>query len=166
MQILTISGSARSNSSNVQLLKALPEFLPKAKFEHYEHLRELPLFTADKKVDETVKNWQVAIKRTDAVIICTPEYIHNIPALLKNALEWLVDSGELYEKRVLAMSLTPHFPRGEKAMQSLIWSLQALNANIIGQLPLYLEEIEIQNDKIIVDEEVKQLIKETLNTLL
>ena len=165
MQILTISGSARPNSSNVQLLKALPNFLPEAHFHHYAHLQTLPLFTAYAKSNELENSWQIAVKEADAVIICTPEYIYNIPALLKNALEWLVTSGELYEKRVLAMSLTPHAPRGERAMQSLIWSLQALNANIVGQLPLYLKEMEIKNGEIIVYEEIKQLIKETLNTL-
>lgn len=165
MKILTISGSARPNSSNVQFLKALPNFLPEAHFHHYDNLQNLPLFTADAKPNKIVKDWQATVREADAAIICTPEYIHNIPALLKNALEWLVDSGEFYEKRVLAMSLTPHEPRGEKAMQSLIWSLQALNANIVGQLPLYLKEIEIKNGEIIVYEEVNQLIKETLNTL-
>ncbi|MEL6718070.1 MAG: NADPH-dependent FMN reductase [Bacteroidota bacterium] len=165
MQILTISGSTRPESSNIKLLKALPNFLPNADFQYFPHLGELPLFVAEKKADEKVKNWQSAVQKADAVIICTPEYIHNIPALLKNALEWLVDSGELYNKRVLAMTFTPNAPRGEKAMQSLIWSLQALNANIVGQLPLYANEIAFEKGEIIAAEETKELLVESLKTL-
>ena len=55
-----------------------------------------------------------------------------MPALIKNALEWITSSGELVGKKVLAITFTPNEPRGDKAMQSLLWSLQALDANIVA----------------------------------
>ncbi|MEM8526663.1 MAG: NAD(P)H-dependent oxidoreductase [Bacteroidota bacterium] len=166
MQILTISGSARPNSSNIRLLKALPEFLPAANFQHYDGLEQLPLFTAEAKPNQAVKDWQAAVEQANAAVICTPEYINSIPALLKNALEWLVDSGEFYNKRVLVVTFTPHLPRGEKAMESLIWLLQVLKANIVGQLSLYTSEINFTKKKIEMKDKLKKIVRASLNTLL
>ncbi|MES1147394.1 MAG: NAD(P)H-dependent oxidoreductase, partial [bacterium] len=38
--------------------------------------------------------------QADVILIATPEYIHSIPAVLKNLFEWTVASGEFYEKHV------------------------------------------------------------------
>jgi chromate reductase, NAD(P)H dehydrogenase (quinone) len=34
----------------------------------------------------------------DGVIISCPEYVHGVPGALKNAIDWVVSSGEFYEK--------------------------------------------------------------------
>ena len=39
--------------------------------------------------------------RPTALLIATPEYAHGLPGSLKNLLDWLVGSGELYGKRVV-----------------------------------------------------------------
>ncbi|MGB3546695.1 MAG: NAD(P)H-dependent oxidoreductase, partial [Saprospiraceae bacterium] len=75
-----------------------------------------------------------------------PEYAHNIPAALKNALEWLVAGGELSGKPVLAVTYTPHAPRGEDAMQSLCATLSALDMRVVAQLPLYRNEVMVEAD--------------------
>ena len=161
MKILTISGSARDDSSNIRLLDALPLLFPEHQVERYKKLDQLPLFTAeaDNHVDPpAVQDWKNMLTVSDALLISTPEYIHNLPALLKNALEWLTTSGELVNKKVLVITFTPNPPRGEKAMQSLIWSLQALDANILVQLPLYQNEISFNsNNELVVGESVEML---------
>ena len=163
MKILTISGSARNDSSNAKLLDALPNLIPEHQIQRFKKLHELPLFHGDKHgipAPKIVQDWLRAIDESDAMIICTPEYIHNLPALVKNALEWVTASGELVGKKVLAMTFTPTPPRGKKAMQSLVWSLQALDANIVVQLPLYKSEISF-NDKqeLEINEHVEMLIE-------
>ena len=57
-------------------------------------------------------DWRKILQESDAVIISIPEYIHNIPALIKNALEWVTTSGEFLGKKVLPITFTPHEPRG------------------------------------------------------
>jgi len=169
MKILTISGSVRKNASNVKLLEALPFVFPKYQFSRFKKLEELPLFHADlqdQPLPPVVDEWKAAILTADAMVICTPVYLYNLPALLKNALEWVTASGELYNKRVLAMTFTPNPPRGEKAMQSLSWSLQALNANIVAQLALYQTEISFDKNDQLVDSEHVDLLKAAVHLLV
>lgn len=168
MKILTLSGSARLDSSNVKLLDAIPLLFPEYEIQRYKKLHELPLFHADLQDSPdppVVKDWKQALQSADALIICTPEYIHNLPAVLKNALEWVTTSGVLVGKKVLALTFTPNPPRGEKAMQSLIWSLQALDANIVAQLPLFQNEIEFDEHGFLHENEQMDLLKEAINLL-
>ena len=168
MKILTISGSARFDSANTKLLAAFPSFYPSYSFHHFFEIAALPLFKAEADKHpwpKEVINWRKTIQEADALIISTPEYIHNIPALLKNALEWSTSSGELANKRVLAITFTPHPPRGEKAMQSLLWSLQALNATIVAQLPLYQNEIVFDKKGLLVESEMTEILKEAISLL-
>ena len=169
MKIITISGSSRSDSANTRLLTALPKLFPQHTFQQYAQINQLPLFQADADKhpwQEAVLAWRTATANSDALIISTPAYIHNIPALLKNALEWVTSSGELAQKRVLAITFTPHAPRGEKAMQSLLWSLQALKANVVVSLPLYQNEIEYDASGNFTKNEAVDMLIEGLNLLV
>ncbi len=165
MNIYTISGSSRLESSNSRLLKNLASLSSELKFNHSLLPAKLPLFLPeiqDKLIPSVVKTWRKELEAADGVIICIPEYIHNMPALIKNALEWATASGELVGKKVLAMTFTPNEPRGEKAMQSLLWSLQALDANIIASLSLYQNEISYTEEGGITGDGA-EVLKEALN---
>lgn len=167
--IAAVSGSASLESSNTALLEALKNhFKSDYNIEIYTGLRELPLFTPEKLERPTaeVKEWKDVLSRADAVIFCTPEYSHNIPAILKNGLEWITQSGELSNKRVLPVTFTPKAPRGEFAMKSLLFTLQTLKAQIMSQMPLYRNEVEYENGKIMLNEDYKMLWQEALYTLL
>jgi len=168
MKILTISGSARPESSNTRLLKSLKSLSSIHDFHHSQLPKKLPLFTselADGKISPDVKAWQKELREAEGVIICIPEYIHNMPALIKNVLEWITSSGELVGKKVLAITFTPHAPRGEKAMQSLLWSLKALDANIIASLPLYQTEISYDENGEMTGDGV-EVLQEALSLFL
>jgi len=167
MKITTISGSQKKTSTNTQLVKAIPKEYPTIEFIH--HPIELPLFHPDKDqapYPKEVTAFKQALINTDALIISTPVYLYNIPANLKNALEWISTSGELQAKPVLAITFTPHPSRGEKAMQSLLWSLQALKANVVAQLPLYQTEIKVENGKLVGQAEMIEIIREAIKMLV
>jgi chromate reductase len=169
MKILTLSGSTRSNSLNLRLLEGIALFFPQQEFIFYKKLDQLPLFRAeDDKYPwaESVLEWRKNLKDCDVVIISIPEYIHNLPALIKNALEWIATSGELVGKRILTINFTPHEPRGEKAMQSLCWSLQALDAQIIVQLPLFQNEIDFNDDTTLVENDSVEMLIEGIKLLI
>ncbi len=140
MQILAICGSTRAGGSNALLLSAFAKTYPEHMWRAAPGLGELPLFTTEALAAGRGGLPEVlakAVKEADAVVIATPEYAHNMPAALKSAFEWLVASGEFSRKPVIAITCTPHPPRGEKCMQSLVWTLQALDAQVVVQCPVY-----------------------------
>lgn len=169
MKILTLSGSTRATSSNIKLLEGVASLFPNHEFLFFKKLDQLPLFRAEDDAHPwaaSVIEWRKVLQESDAVIISIPEYIHNLPALIKNALEWIATSGELVGKPVLPITFTPNEPRGEKAMQSLSWSLQALDAQIVVQLPLFQNEINFKNDNSLVENESVEMLKEAVKLLV
>jgi len=170
MRILAISGSASNKSSNTELLNAVREYFSKEyNIEVFNQLREFPLFRPEdleKEIPKLIQEFKQKIVGADAIIICTPEYTHNIPAVLKNAIEWITASGELADKKVLPITFTPHEPRGEYAMQSLLNSLKTMNANVVTQMPLYKTEIEFNDHGIQLNDEYRFLIGEGLKLLV
>lgn len=163
-KILAISGSARRHSSNTKLLTYLPVLSCKVHIERTNLPEQLPLFMDEERyvrIPDAVKSWRQKLSAADGLIVCTPEYIHGMPALLKNALEWVTASGELAGMKVLIMTLTPHSPRGEKAMKTMLWSFQALEANILASLSLYQTEITYSEDGVL-DVEVSEMLEEAI----
>lgn len=164
-QILGICGSTREQSANMKLLKSFAFLTKKHHYQIVNIPHHLPIFQVDKDQQPwptVVLEWRQTVQLADLVIITTPEYLHNQPAVLKNALEWLTSSGELSGKRVLPITFTPHPPRGEKAMQSLRWSLTALNAHIMPEISLYQREVLFDKEGAISESESLSLIKEAL----
>ncbi|SDG55603.1 NADPH-dependent FMN reductase [Psychroflexus sediminis] len=159
MKILCISGSASRDSSNVKFLKAIAEHLSdKHTAEVYEGLYRFPLFTTERLnagMPEIINLLRDRITQADLVLISTPEYNHNIPAVLKNMLEWITDSGELFGKRVLPITFTPKAPRGEHALISLQMSLKAQQASIISEANFYKTDVEFVDDLIVLPEDIK-----------
>jgi NAD(P)H-dependent FMN reductase len=106
-----------------------------AEFRLYDRLAALPHFNPDHDGDgadvhEAVRDWRKALKESDAVVICTPEYARGVPGSLKNALDWIVSSGELSDKPVAAISASPHPEGGGAALASLIATLRMMNASV------------------------------------
>lgn len=165
MQILTVSATNHPNASNVRLLKALAVLDSPHEFMYFEQLADLPLFSIEKAENQLVKDWKATVKKADAVIFTTPEYLHNLPAVLKNALEWLTSGGELTNKKTIAMTCTPHAPRGEKAMQSLLWSLHALDANVILKFPVYAVNDKLNDANEVIDKELQEILAVALEQL-
>ena len=104
MNILGISGSLRTASANTTLLKAAAALAPRhIRLLVYSVIVDLPLFNPDLDGDPaplTVAKFRSHLCQATGVIISTPEYAHGVPGVLMNALDWLVASGELYNKPV------------------------------------------------------------------
>ncbi len=167
--ILAISGSASKGGSNTELLlKIRSVFSEIYSVQVLESLSDLPLFTPQllkAGIPESVAAFKLKVDDANAIIISTPEYLHNIPAVLKNALEWMTESGELAEKPVLPITFTPAPPRGEYAMKSLLQSLQASKAKVVAELPLFQSELRSESGKIELAEEHVLIIREALKLL-
>lgn len=168
-KILCISGSANEASSNTKLLRQIAlVFADCYEFEVYEGLQLLPLFSPQSLqngIPPSIQELKTKMIECDAVIISTPEYLYNVPAVLKNILEWMTESGELDSKPVLPITFTPAPPRGEFAMQSLTNSLKAVKSKVVAELPLYQNEIRNENGEVVLNTEHEFLLREALALL-
>jgi NAD(P)H-dependent FMN reductase len=135
-QILAISGSLRNTSSNTNVLKACAALAPDdVNITLYEGLDKLPYFSPELDGEgavpaATVQDLRQQLQKADAVIFCTPEYAFGMPGVLKNALDWIVSSGEFYDKPTAVISASPLATGGDKANASLVQTLTVMSAMI------------------------------------
>ncbi|WP_298178111.1 NAD(P)H-dependent oxidoreductase [Saccharomonospora sp.] len=94
VRVLTLVGSLRAGSHNRQLAEAAVEHAPDGvHVEIYDDLADLPFYNEDIDTTDTVPSaathLREAVTAADAVLLCSPEYNGTIPAVLKNAIDWL-----------------------------------------------------------------------------
>jgi len=110
MKIVTIVGSIRKESLNMQLAKTINKRY-NGKFDlDIADIRSLPHFDQDEENNppQAVKEFKAAIAQADGVIIITPEYNWSIPGVLKNALDWTSRVDKVFiGKPVMALGVTP-----------------------------------------------------------
>ena len=170
INIVAIGGSLKSTSSNATILKAIAKIAPEnVVIKIVEGLDTLPHFNPDSKEEIiSVTNFRQQLKEADGVIFSTPEYAFGVPGVLKNALDWLVYSGELNEKPVAAISASPLHTGGDKALASLLLTLTALGTNMNADSSLSIGNIKnkINEAGEIADPGTMQALHSVLNGLL
>lgn len=134
VRVLAISGSLRRASSNSALVGAVARLAPDAvEVFIYRELEALPPFNPDLDEDNApaaVARFRAALQACDAVMISSPEYAHGVPGVLKNALDWVVGSGELVDKPIALINTSP---RATHAQASLAETLTVMSAHVITQ---------------------------------
>ena len=76
---------------------------PESKCQSTAELADVPPFNPDLDTDTApveVVRFRAALEACDAILICSPEYAHGVSGVLKNALDWVVGSGELMDKPI------------------------------------------------------------------
>ncbi|MFD7436091.1 NAD(P)H-dependent oxidoreductase [Streptomyces sp. NPDC059861] len=94
VRILALVGSLRAGSHNRQLAEAAVKLAPEGvDVQLYEGLAEIPFYNEDIDVEGTVPAAAARLREAagsaDALLLFTPEYNGTIPAVLKNAIDWL-----------------------------------------------------------------------------
>lgn len=114
------------------MLQAIGALAPaKVQVVLYSGLSELPHFNPDLDTETpppAVGDLRSRLLASDGVLISSPEYAHGVPGTLKNALDWLVRSGELYEKPVALVNTSP---RSTHAHASLLETLNTMCARLV-----------------------------------
>lgn len=130
--ILGVSGSLRTGSLNSLFLRAMNSVRPaNLEFEIYSRLNELPPFDADRENTDNpvVANWRTALKRADLILLVSPEYAHGVTGVIKNALDWIVSSGEMINKPLAFPNLSV---RAKLAQAQLAETLQIMGCQQIA----------------------------------
>lgn len=107
VKVLVLVGSLRAASINRQLAELAAETAPESvDLRIFDRLGELPFYNEDidtADVAEPVAALRQAAAGADAALVVTPEYNGSIPAVLKNAIDWLsrpYGNGALKDKPV------------------------------------------------------------------
>ncbi|WP_407568977.1 NADPH-dependent FMN reductase [Deinococcus altitudinis] len=131
VRVLALSGSLRGISKNTALLEAARMVAPAGvTVSLVPGLTELPPFNPDheERPPRPVLDFQRALAQADALLICCPEYAHGVPGAFKNALDWVVGSGELVNKPVGLLNASAG---GEYAQDSLRETLSVMSARLV-----------------------------------
>jgi len=170
MHVVALSGSLRSGSSNARLLRAAAKMAADwARFSIVDRqLGELPHFSPDSDLEGSVAPPAVAALRgllasADAVLICCPEYAHGVPGSFKNALDWIVSSGELTDKRVAL--ITASAGGAEQARAALVPTLKIMGANLVFDCSLVLAPRSLTEDGTISDPRTVEVVGAALAAL-
>lgn len=134
VNFLAISGSLRKRSSNTEVLRALALLAPASVgVTLYSGLDSLPYFNPDLDQEgmespPAVRDLRTRIGEADGLFICSPEYAHGVPGVLKNALDWLVSAPEMVGKPI---GLLNGSPRSTHGPASLAETLRTMSTRVI-----------------------------------
>jgi chromate reductase len=142
VRILAIPGSLQGGSSNTRLVQAVADAAPEDVSVIVWHgLGEVPPFRPDMADDAAglaVAELRRLVAAADVVLVATPEYAGGMPGTLKNAFDWLVGSGELYERRAVLVSAAPALERGEGGRRWTEETLRMQGAEVLASFSVAL----------------------------
>ena len=91
MNVVALVGSIRKDSYNQQVARFMQKRYKESMNIEMLNIKELPYFDHGLGEDppDIVKTFKRKVKEADGVLVVTPEYVHSVPGILKNALDWL-----------------------------------------------------------------------------
>jgi chromate reductase len=92
LRILGLTNSLRSASYNRMALQLAAEVMPSDMALQVHDLRAIPFYDADLEkqgLPQSVQSLVDALSGASGLVIACPEYNHSLPAILKNALDWV-----------------------------------------------------------------------------
>jgi len=168
VRVLGISGSLRSASSNSALVRAAVRLAPVGvELSLYRELADIPPFNPDldtEAVPAAVARFRAALQASDALLISSPEYAHGVSGVLKNALDWVVGSGELIDKPIAVVNTAA---RATHAHASLCETLTTMSARVIedASITIPLAATALNADGNLIDARVSTSLTSIIETL-
>jgi chromate reductase, NAD(P)H dehydrogenase (quinone) len=152
MRVFAMSGSLQAASSNTRFVLAARELAPGGvEVDVFESVAALPHFNPDLVAPRAVTDFRERIAAADGVLIVSPEYAHEMPGSLKNALDWVVGSGELYDKRVAVVVVSPRPNGGVYAREAIERTLGAQGSTVVSSITIGVVKHEVADDRAFLD---------------
>jgi chromate reductase, NAD(P)H dehydrogenase (quinone) len=173
MDILVLVGSLRADSWTARLVETASGLLPEdARTTVYDGLGELPHYDQDLDTDQpplSVTAFREAVRRSDALVVATPEYNGSMPGVLKNAIDWASrprGAAAIDGKPVAVISVSPS-PRGAQ------WAREEAEKvlRVAGAVPLE-QSIGVPSvhaavvDGRLADQDVEQALRDLMQALV
>ncbi len=148
MRVLGIAGSLAEDSKNHRLLERARTLAPAGmRLVIFDGLGAIPIMHPDALAGPApapVQRFRDALDAARAVLIATPEYSHSLPGVLKNAIDWVVQSGELHRKTVAITAAVRDPSRGQRGLDALEIALGGVGARVLADTPIALDGSEDQ----------------------
>ena len=144
MKLLGICGSLQAESSNLVLLQTAQRLAATlasepVEFVIYGGLGDIPPFNPDVEAQgfpPAILDLKARLAESVGVFIACPEYVHGVPGIVKNMLDWLVGSTDIDKKPFAVSASVSHAARGSLALESLTHTLEVMGAVIVGHGPI------------------------------
>ncbi len=169
LNFVALCGSLRAGSLNSAVAHAAAALCPPGVVLTVDNgLDALPFFNPD--VEQACPPPVVAAHRArlaaaDAVLLASPEYARGTSGMLKNALEWVVGSGDLVDKPVAVVTASPSTTGGDRAQAWLAETLGMMGARVLPEslrIPLATNKI---TDGRVTDEETLASLRDLLEAM-
>jgi NAD(P)H-dependent FMN reductase len=168
VRILGISGSLRCASSNTALIRAACRLAPVGvDVSTYGELADIPPFNPDldtEAVPAAVRGFRAALNASDAILISSPEYAHGVSGVLKNALDWVVSSGELIDKPIALINTSARATHAHAALRE---TLATMSGCIVEEasITIPLAGTAVNTDGTLSDASLSTLVRQALEAL-
>ena len=168
--VTVLVGSLRADSVNRKLAETLADLAPEGvELRIAENLDQIPFYNED--IDGAhVPAAAAALRRqvadSDRVLVVTPEYNATIPAVIKNAIDWLsrpYGEGAITGKPFGAIGVTPTPYGGKWAHEDARRSAKIAGAHVVEAVDFSQSSLEVDP---LTDEQVLANLRTVLATLV
>jgi chromate reductase len=169
-RVLAVVGSLQARSSNGSIIGALAPMLGSGvNVIVTRALHELPPFNSDFEsvgVPDAVTAWRGELAAAAAVVFATPEYAFGIAGALKNALDWVVGSGELVGKPVFLIGASTMPTGASYALEALDRTLRVMSADVLGTLSVAHVRAKLDADGRVTDAATTQALEALASSIV
>jgi chromate reductase len=173
INILGFAGSLRRQSYNRALLRACREMLPQSASLEIFELDNIPPFNQDNETSLPPKaaEFKQSIKKSDALLIVTPEYNFSVPGVLKNAIDWAsrpFGDNSFAGKVAAIMSASPGMLGGARAQYHLRQVLVCLDVQTLNKPEVFVTYAaqKFDTEGRLIDEPTRAVVKTLLKNLV
>ena len=174
IRILALVGSLRSHSDNLRLAEAAVKLAPSGiSVEIFEGLGDVAFYNED--IDQpgvvaAADRLRAEVQSADALLLVTPEYNGTMPAVLKNAIDWISrpsGAGVVSGKPVAVIGTSHGQYGGLWAHDDVRKSAGIAGGNVLDDLKLSVPAAQTRFASVhpVDDEEVAVAMPKILNSL-
>lgn len=162
VRLAAIIGSLRAESTNRGVFEASRGLVPSGVALEEVSVAEVPLFNQDLEGDQeppAVVALKAAVADADGLVVFTPEFNRSIPAVTKNAVDWLSRpflAGPILGKPVGIVTAGPGRGDGQGCREHLAATTAATGGSVFDP-SLGLSSItRVMADGVVTDDEVRE----------